>query len=106
MLMRLKSPFREPDCQGNQTHSFDKHSPDQSLVHGPEAHLLLEVETFHGPPFKRGTRPYQIQSGSWRPGLRAIQNLQLNAVALCKRCKYSARGISIAPNCRVTGVTI
>jgi hypothetical protein len=33
------APVHEPKCQrndgqGNQTHSFDKHTPDQSLVHG------------------------------------------------------------------------
>ena len=44
--------FTEPncqrnDCQGNQTHSFDKHSSDPSVVHDPETRPLLEVEAPH-----------------------------------------------------------
>ena len=53
-----RHPFHEPacqrnDCQGNRTHSFDKHSPDNSLgiksVQGLNALHDFELETLHEP---------------------------------------------------------
>lgn len=47
-------PLHEPSsqrnhCQGNGTHSIDQHSPDNCLVHGPDARPLLEFNAPHEP---------------------------------------------------------